>query len=181
MLLDRERACLVVVDVQTRLLGSIHEADVTVEQIRKAIRGFRIVGAPVLVTEQYRKGLGETEPTIAAAVGDATEPIEKMSFSCAAHPPFLDQLAESGRTQVVLCGIEAHVCVLQTAVQLVSRGYETYVLADAVSSRTPRNVEIALRRMEQSGVRHTSVEMSVFEMLHLCGTPEFKEWLAVIK
>lgn len=180
MLLDPARASLVVVDVQTRLLGSIHEGAFTVSQIVKAIQGFRIAGAPVLVTEQYRKGLGETDPAIVSALDDVA-PIEKMSFSCADHPPFLDRLNDLGRSQVVLCGIEAHVCVLQTAVHLVMRGYETYVLADAISSRTPRNVEIALRRMEQTGVRLSSVEMSVFEMLQVCGTPAFKEWLKVIR
>jgi nicotinamidase-related amidase len=81
----------------------------------------------------------------------------------------------------VLCGIEAHVCVLQTALNLIQAGFDTYIAADAISSRDPRNVEIALRRMERAGAVPTSVEMGIFEMLHACGTDEFKEWLKFIR
>lgn len=108
-------------------------------------------------------------------------PPEKMTFSCFADPGFLESLQGLNRRQVLLAGIESHVCVFQTACDLVGSGYEVFVAADAVSSRSARNVEIALRRMEQEGVRLTSVEMAVFEMLHACGTPEFKAWSQVIR
>lgn len=199
-MLDRENAVLVVVDVQSRLLGQIHEAEETIRQITRIMRGFQIVEAPILVTEQYRKGLGATHPAIQETwltgsdpgeieiggadphlVLDDFEMLEKMTFSCAADEGTLQHLRSLGRTQIVLAGIEAHVCVLQTALHLVDQGFETYVVADAVSSRELRNVEIALRRMEQEGVLFTSVEMAVFEMLHACGTAPFKSWLKTIK
>lgn len=207
-MLDRENAVLVVVDVQSRLLGQIHEAEETVRQITRILRGFQIVEAPVVVTEQYRKGLGATHPAIQRTwlergapdsrpdspradihlgtddphlVLDGFEMLEKMTFSCAADDATIAHLRGLGRTQIVLTGIEAHVCVLQTALHLLEQGFETYVVADAVSSRKPRNVEIALRRMEQEGVLFTSVEMAVFEMLHVCGTGPFKQWIQTIR
>ena len=207
-MLKSSEAVLVVVDAQERLLPFIHEAEDVVAQIVRLIRGFQILEAPVIVTEQYRKGLGPTEsriiealtrppaveftehdrrptsPTpqpVSPAAAQPFDPMEKMSFSCAAHPPFLARVEELKSRQIVLCGIEAHVCVLQTALELRERGYEVYLAADAVSSRSPRNVEIARRRMEQAGVLLTSCEMAVFEMLHVSGTPQFKSWSRVIR
>ncbi len=179
-MIRRGDAILILIDVQEKLLPFIHEAERVIEASQKLVDGFHLVGAPVLVTEQYRKGLGPTDPRLVSAVcaGDdaAFAPIEKMTFSCAAHLPFLEALERSGRSQIVLAGIEAHVCVLQTALQLRALGREVFIAADATSSRDPRNVEIALRRMEQEGVRHCSVEMAIFEMLHESGTLEFKAW-----
>lgn len=186
-MLRREDAVLVVIDVQEKLLPHIHEADRLVEQIALLVEGVRLVDAPIMVTEQYRKGLGPTDPRVIDALGrtlpEATfaeprafAPLEKMTFGCGADPAFLEALRSTKRKQVLVAGMETHVCVLQTALQLREAGFEVYVTADAVSSRSPRNVELALRRMEQEGVRVTSVEMAVFEMLHVCGTPEFKAW-----
>jgi nicotinamidase-related amidase len=193
IMLQIASAALVVIDVQERLLPLIHEHEAVCAQIAKLVRGFRICRAPILLTEQYRKGIGPTEPGIIEALGGEIllgeealpphpfAPIEKMSFSCAAHPPFLAALRELARPQVVLCGIESHVCVLQTALDLTAEGFEVFLAADAVSSRSPRNVELALRRMEQAGVKLTSVEMAVFEMLHVSGTPQFRAWSKVIR
>lgn len=189
-MLQKDKALLVVVDVQGRLLPSIHEAEDMVNQIVRLIRGFRIVGAPILVTEQYRKGLGETDPRIQAALTEMDpvtgvihrfEPIEKMSFSCMMDPGFLDAWKKSRRSQVVLCGIESHVCVHQTAIHLIEKGAHVEIAADAVSSRSPRNKEIALRRLEAEGAKITSVESAVFEMLEYCGTDPFKAWVKVIR
>jgi nicotinamidase-related amidase len=203
-MLNRERAILVVIDVQERLLPFIHASEDLILQCVRLVRGFHILGAPVLVTEQYRKGLGPTDDRLIEAIVNPAgvedplparrepglqgppprasfRPIEKMSFSCAQHSPFLEALRETGRRQALLCGIESHVCVLQTALNLVEAGYEVYLAADAVSSRSPRNLEIALRRMEQAGVRLTSVEMAVFEMLGCSGTAEFRRWSRLIR
>jgi nicotinamidase-related amidase len=180
----------VVVDVQVKLLPFIHQAEETVGQICKLIGGFRIAGVPILVTEQYRKGLGETDPRIQAAITEqdpATgrprrfEPFEKMCFSCAKDDGFRQALEASGRRQIVLCGIESHVCVHQTALDLVGRGYHVEVAADAVSSRASQNRKIALRRLESEGVKLTCVEMAVFEMLEVCGTEPFKAWVKAIR
>lgn len=192
-MLRRDEAVLAVIDVQERLLPSIHESESLIRQVALLISGCRLLGVPLLVTEQYRKGIGPTDerivaaltrPVAVAAPAEAEvpfEPIEKMTFSCAAHEPFMGALRTAGRRQVLLCGIEAHVCVLQTALHLVDYGFEVFLAADAVSSRSPRNLEIALRRMERAGVALTSVEMAVFEMLHACGTPEFKAWSKLIR
>ncbi|MFN8548659.1 MAG: isochorismatase family protein [Candidatus Eisenbacteria bacterium] len=143
-MIRREDAILVVVDVQEKLLPHIAEAERVIGAIEKLIDGFRIVGAPVLVTEQYRKGLGPTTErlVVAATGGDPSgfSPIEKMTFGCVAHLPFRQALDASERRQVVLCGIEAHVCVLQTALQLLAIGFEVFLAADATSSRDLRNV-----------------------------------------
>ena len=189
-MLQSHSALLVVVDVQVKLLPSIHEAEETVGQICKLIRGFRIAGAPILTTEQYRKGLGESDPRIQEAIAEKHpmtgqshrfEALEKMCFSCVKDEGFLKALEASGRRQVVLCGIETHVCVHQTALDLVGRGYHVEVAADAVSSRAARNREIALKRMVAEGVKLTTVEMAVFEMLEVCGTEAFKAWVKVIR
>lgn len=189
-MLHRERAVLVVVDVQERLLPSIDEAERTVEQIVRLIRGFRIAGAPILVTEQYRQGLGETAKAIQEAIAEPDpgtggtrpfEPMEKMAFSCALDDPFLRALEATGRRQVVLCGIEAHVCVHQTALHLLEQGFHVEIAADAVSSRSPRNRDLALTRLALEGAMPTSVEMAVFEMLERCGTDPFRSWIRVIR
>lgn len=189
-MLHRDQAILVVIDVQGRLLPSIHAAEETVGQIVKLIRGFRIVGAPILVTEQYRAGLGETAQEIQAAMTEphpftreagTFAPLEKMSFSCVLDDPFRAALETSGRRQVVLCGIETHVCVHQTALHLLERGYHVEIAADAVSSRSPRNRDIALNRLAAEGARLSCVETIVFEMLEYCGTDPFRKWVKVIK
>jgi nicotinamidase-related amidase len=188
-MLDCRQAALVVVDVQTKLLPHIDGADGVVEQIARLVRGFRIAGAPVLVTEQYRKGLGETDPRVREAFRAgapelpeaAFEPLEKSSLSCFGDQGFRDALAALGRTQVVLCGIEAHVCVLQSALQLLEEGYHVEVVADATSSRSPVNREIALARLAREGVRWTSVESCVFEMLAVSGTEPFRSWVKLIR
>lgn len=189
-MLDKNQSILVVVDVQTKLLPSIHEADEMVGQICRLIRGFRIVGAPVFVTEQYPKGLGETDPRIQTAVAEAEpntgrehrfEPMEKMYFSCVLDDPFRAMLEATGRRQVILCGIESHVCVYQTAIHLIERGYHVEIVADAVSSRSARNREIALQRLAAEGAKLTCVETVVFEMLEMCGTDPFKQWVRAIR
>lgn len=189
-MLDKNQAILVVVDVQTRLLPAIHEAEETVGQICRLIRGFRIVGAPILVTEQYRQGLGETDPRIQAAIVEKEpndgrehrfEPLEKMHFSCFLDDSFRATLEATGRRQVVLCGIESHVCVHQTAIHLIEGGYHVEIAADAVSSRSPRNRKIALRRLAAEGAKVTSVETAIFEMLEVSGTDSFRRWVKTIR
>ena len=189
-MLDANQAILVVVDVQSRLLPVIHEAEETVGQICRLIKGFRIVGAPIIVTEQYRLGLGETDQRIQAAVAAKDprdgrehrfEPLEKMHFSCALDDNFRATLEATGRRQVVLCGTESHVCVHQTAIHLIESGYHVEIAADAVSSRSARNREIALSRLASEGAKLTSVETAIFEMLEVCGTDPFKKWVRVIR
>jgi nicotinamidase-related amidase len=189
-MLHRNQAVLVVVDVQSKLLPAIHEAEGMLTQISRLIRGFRIVGAPVLITEQYRRGLGETDPMIVQAIkeGDPQtggqhpfEPIEKMTFSCMLHDPFRQALEATGRRQVVLCGMETHVCVHQTALHLLEQGYHVEIAMDAVSSRSLVNKQAGIERLVREGAKLTCVEMAVFEMLEACGTDQFKAWVQIIR
>jgi nicotinamidase-related amidase len=188
-MLHKNQSLLVVVDVQSKLLPSIHEADETVEQICRLVRGFRIVGAPILVTEQYRKGLGETDSRIQAVVAEKDpagndhrfESFEKTYFSCVMDDPFRAALEATGRKQIVLCGIESHVCIYQTATHLIQRGYHVEIAADAVSSRSAYNKKIALKRLAVEGAKISCVEMAVFEMLEMCGTDPFKQWVKAIR
>lgn len=188
-MLHSNQSILVIVDVQSKLLPSIHEADETVGQICRLVRGFRIVGAPILVTEQYRKGLGETDQRIQAAIAEKDpagrehrfEPLEKMYFSCVLDDPIRAALEASGCRQLVLCGIEAHVCIYQTARHLIERGYHVEIAADAVSSRAAYNKKIALKRLAAEGAKISCVEMAIFEMLEMCGTDPFKQWVKAIR
>jgi len=174
--LDRGRAALVVVDIQEAFRPAVGDFDRVVAGAAALVRGARILGLPVVVTEQYPKGLGSTVPELAEHM-DGIEPIAKVSFSAAAADGF--DLA--GRDQALVCGIEAHVCVSQTAHDLLDRGVEVHVARDAVSSRTQENRELGLHKMEGSGAVVTSVETALFELLGAAGTEEFKRVQELVK
>jgi nicotinamidase-related amidase len=168
-MLDRDRAALVVVDVQEAFRPAVVGFERVAENAGVLIEGARTLGVPVIVTEQYPKGLGHTVPEVAAHL-DGGDPIEKVCFSAARA----DDFDLAGRDQVLLCGIESHVCVSQTAHDLLDRGVEVHVARDAVSSRSEENRELGLHKMEQAGAVVTSVEAALFELVGTAGTPEFK-------
>ena len=176
--LDRNSALLAVIDVQEKFANVIHRFDDVQRNIDRLIRGCHLLRVPAAVTEQYTKGLGETVEPLRQALAETyveeARPMEKMCFSSHGCSEFADQLAKAGRKQILLAGIEAHVCVWQTCLDLLEAKYQVFVVADAVSSRTPENREIALRRMEQEGARLTTTEMALFEMTVKAGTDEFK-------
>ncbi|HLF58073.1 MAG TPA: hydrolase [Alphaproteobacteria bacterium] len=180
MLIERDRSCLLLIDVQERLLASMDNAARLVSNCAVLLKAAARLGVPVLASEQYPKGLGPTVPELAALVPEGA-PVTKTEFSCAAAPGYLDRLRETGRDQLVLAGIEAHVCVLQTALQLRDLGYKMFVVADAVSSRKPESAALAVSRMRDAGVVPVTTEMVLFEWLGRAGTPEFKELSALIK
>jgi nicotinamidase-related amidase len=167
--LDADRATLVVVDLQEgfRPLPGF-------ERIAQAastlIRGAREIGVPVVVTEQYPKGLGETVPEVAEHLPEGTERLDKVCFSAAEAEGF----ELGGRDQALVCGIEAHVCVSQTSLDLLGGGVGVHVAADAIGSRFEENKQVGLQRMERAGAILTSVEMALFELLRRAGTDEFK-------
>jgi nicotinamidase-related amidase len=179
MKLDRSRAALVVVDMQEAFRTAVLDFDEVVRNVATLVRGARILGVPTLVTEQYPKGLGHTVPEVSEHL-DVT-PIEKVSFSAVEANGFPSALHEARRDQVLLCGIEAHVCVNQTAQDLIADGAEVHVAQDAVTSRTAENRALGVHRMERSGAIATSVETALFELLRQAGTPEFKEVQALVK
>ena len=177
MKLDPARAALVVVDVQEGFRPAVLDFERVAANVAVLVRGAHVLGLPMIVTEQYPKGLGSTVPEVAEHLG-GVEPIEKVCFSAAQADGFRDAL---GRDQVLLCGIEAHVCVSQTAEDLVSDGREVHVAQDAVTSRTAANRDLGLHKMERSGAVVTSVEAALFELLGRAGTPEFRQVQALVK
>lgn len=178
--LRREQCRIVVVDIQDRLLPSIHEHEHLVCQSVKMLNAARILGVPILVSEQYKKGLGETIPAIGDAAGDAPR-MEKMTFSCCGDDAMRCAIGEEGRKQIVLLGIETHVCVLQTALDLLAHGFQPVIAVDAVGSRNRLDRDVALERMRQAGVVPSTVESLIFELTLRSGTPEFKQILQLIR
>ena len=175
-MLDRGSTLLVVVDAQEAFRPAVLDFDRVVANAATLVRGARILGVPIVVTEQYPKGLGRTVPEVAEHL-NGVEPIEKTCFSAERADGFDDH----GRRQVLVCGIESHVCVSQTVHDLLDRGLEVHVARDAVSSRTEENREVGIRRMETAGAIVTSVETALFELLGAAGTDEFKQVQALVK
>ena len=173
MLLKADSCCLLVVDVQERLVPGVHEHERLVANCAWLIGVADAVNVPVLVSEQYPRGLGPTVRPLRDLV-PRNNIIEKVHFSCAASPDCRDRINHSGGGQVVVAGIEAHVCVLQTALDLLDAGKDVFVVADAVSSRDPRDAELAIARMREGGVKVVTREMALFEWAHKAGTEHFK-------
>ncbi|MAG58783.1 MAG: hydrolase [Planctomycetes bacterium] len=176
----RDESLLVVVDCQERLWKAIDGADALEKKLGILIRGARILSVPVVVTEQYPKGLGPTIASLRDAVGDSPV-LEKSTFSCLGDETFASRLRESDRGQVVVCGIESHVCVQQTGLDALADGYQVQVVADAVGSRDGSNKSIALRRLEQAGAVVTNVESVLFDWMERCDVPTFKEVQGLLK
>jgi len=170
----------VLVDVQEKFVPAIHHYAEIEKNIQNLMRGLNILNIPILVTEQNPAKLGSTASVLADLVTDM-QPISKMTFSCYGEEKFKNALIESGKKQVILAGIETHVCIYQTARDLVVNGYYVEVVADAVSSRTFQNRELGLEKIKQSGAQTTSGEMLLMDLLVSADKPEFKEILKIIK
>lgn len=168
--LDRARTALVVIDVQEAFAKAVEGFEAVVAQTAVLVQGAKVLGLPVLVTEQYPRGLGDTVEPVRAALGDEIERLPKTVFSAVRAEGFDLQ----GRDQALVCGIETHVCVNQTVHDLLVGGVETHVAVDAVGSRTAANRELGLRKMEKSGAILTSAETALFELLGEAGSDEFK-------
>jgi nicotinamidase-related amidase len=179
---ERDEIVLVVIDIQEALMKAMDPGlGKDLQRNLQILTPFaREMGIPILATEQYPRGLGRTLPDIKKELGDLS-PIEKVSFSCCRVDAFNEQLNRSGRKQAILSGIETHVCVLQTAADLVERGYDVHVAADAVCSRRRLDWEIGLRWMEQIGAIITTTEIIAFQLLKEAGTDEFKRLSKFVK
>lgn len=173
MLLQRHKSCLVMVDVQEKLMPKIHNASSIEDRCGWLMRLAGTLKIPLMVSEQYPQGLGETLPSLRQWMPGKTD-IEKVHFSCYRDPSFIKHWRTVNRPQVVLAGIETHVCVLQTALDMNMAGIDVFVVIDAVSSRNTLDHECALQRMNQSGVNLVTSEMVLFEWLEQAGTPSFK-------
>lgn len=180
-LLEAGRSILIVVDVQEKLLKVIHEADRVTANIVRLATAARSLEVPVLVTTQYAEKLGPTDPSVLDAAGEV-EVIDKMSFSCLGSDTFRRKLQEyPGRTQAVLCGVETHVCVNQTAHDLLDEGFVVHLAADAISSRTEANYRFGLDRLRHVGATVSTTESVIFEWLRVAGTDKFREISKIVK
>ena len=179
--LNPNDALLMVVDFQERLLPAIHGREDIVRRTVVMIKAARILGLPIIWTEQYRKGLGSTDAAIVDAIGDAAEPIEKLAFSGLGDENVAATVKALGRSQLILCGIEAHVCILQTALRGLELGWEVFLAEDAIGSRRPSDRETGLRRLMQAGAVPATVEMLIMEALGVAGGEKFKAILPLLK
>ena len=180
--LDPSRSLILLIDLQEKLLPLIRGHDRLVVVCRKLLQGGSLFDVPVMVTEQYRKGIGRT----VAPLGDSLEQtraanLDKLAFSAWAEPTVRDAIVAADRPQVILAGIETHVCVQQTALDLSSRDYDVFVCADAVGSRGQLDHNVALDRMRQNGVLVTTVESVLFEWCQRCDAERFKAMLEIVK
>ncbi len=180
-ILDKSKTALVVIDMQEAFRASIGDFSVIASRIAKAVEGFQILKVPVVVTEQYPKGLGRTASEILDALPSDFEVIEKTAFSSCGSQAFLDKLENFGARQIVLCGIETHICVSQTAHDLLQKGFEVHLLQDCVASRFEYNKFAAIRKMQMNGVVPSSIEMSLFELMRDSKHEQFKAIQSLIK
>lgn len=180
-LLAPQQCALVVVDIQEKLLPPIHEKERLVRNSQLLIRAAKILSLPVIMTTQYSKGLGQTVTEIASLLPDVT-PLDKLEFGCFGNGQFCSTVANlNGRNTLLLCGMETHICVLQTALGALAQGHHVHVAADAVGSRSELNWKLGLERMRDAGAVISSTEMMIYELLGKSGTPAFKEMLQYIK
>ena len=169
-----------VIDIQERLFPVMHQRDELLHRVQILLEGLKILNIPMLVTEQYPKGLGVTLAPLTKAL-DQPDIIEKLSFSCCGEPDFILALENLGKSHVIICGIEAHVCVLQTVLDLVEKGYKPVVLADCISSRNPDDQAVAIERMHSEGAVITTSESLLFELTVEAGTQQFKSISRLVK
>jgi nicotinamidase-related amidase len=178
--LNSAPAVLVVVDIQTKLLPVVHNYPLVLDNLRKIILGVQVLKIPILLTEQYPRGLGTTVEEIQSLLTEY-RPIVKQTFSCWQDSIFQEALRRQKKRQVLICGIESHICVYQTSLDLVENGFDVFLLTDAVSSRTIENRSLALNNLEKAGIQLTSVEMALFEMLKDSSDPAFKQISRIVK
>jgi nicotinamidase-related amidase len=171
MLLERAKSLLLLVDMQERLVPAMADAADLTAHCGILLSAANALGVPVLASEQYPKGLGATIPDLAAL---APRRLEKLEFSAYANSAIKDELSRADRPQIVLAGIEAHVCVLQTGLELIAAGFQVFVAADAVASRRPESREVALHRIARAGATLITAEMALFEWLRSAAAPEFR-------
>ncbi|TXL70788.1 isochorismatase family protein [Vineibacter terrae] len=181
MLIERDKTQLLVVDEQERLIPAMHEGARVVERTAVLLHAAHTLGLPVTVTEQYPQGLGPTVPQLLELLPSRGHVFAKTQFSAAAQPDVAARLADLGRPQVVIAGVEAHVCVAQTATMLRASGYNVFLVADAISSRRTDSVTLAFERLKPQGIWIVNVEQVLFECLGEAGTPAFRELSKLIR
>ena len=179
-MLNVDSTVLVVIDVQEKLFRLIYQREKLVDNLQRLIRGIQVLRIPIILTEQYPQGLGPTIPEVAALLTDV-QPLPKLSFSCYGDEQFINALEALRRKQVLVAGIESHVCVYQTVVDLLSAGYQVNLVIDAVSSRTSENREVGINKMSHAGAFLTSTETVLFELLKVAKGEQFKAISKIVK
>ncbi len=179
-MISRNAAVLVIIDIQGNLAQAMFDKENIFANAIKLIKGFKALNLPIIVTEQIPEKLGKTLPQIADEI-EGFNPIAKESFSCWGENNFKERLESLSRRHVVLLGIETHVCVYQTALDLLSEGYNVHLVADAVSSRTQENRQIGINAIKSAGAHITSTEMVLFELLRTAADPKAKEFFKIVK
>lgn len=179
-MLSRAAAVLVIIDIQGNLAQAMFDKDNLFANNIKLIKGFKALGLPIIVTEQTPAKLGNTLDLIAAEL-EGVAPISKESFSCWPNAQFREHLESLSRRHVVLTGIETHVCVYQTALDLLANGYSVHLVSDAVSSRTPQNRQVGIDAMKSAGAQIASAEMVLFELLRSATDPKAREIFKIVK
>ena len=180
MRINKEEALFLLIDIQERLYPVMHNREELLQKSRILLQGMDVLGVPGIVTEQYPRGLGSTLEELKELL-PAGDTIEKLSFSCCGEPSFFLELERSGRKRILVFGIEAHVCVLQTVTDLTEAGFTPVVVSDCISSRKEEDKLIALDRMKAEGALLTTVESILFELAGVAGTEEFKAISRLVK
>ncbi len=180
MLLQADQSSLLVVDIQERLAPAIADREVLIARTATLIEGAGQLGVPILVSEQYPKGLGHTVAALAPLL-ETERTITKTHFSCMREPGFADRMRQTGRKQTVVVGMEAHVCVLQTVLDLLAQRFDVFVVADAIGARTAESKSLAIERMRTAGASVVTVEMVLFEWLERADRPEFRPLSSLIR
>jgi isochorismate hydrolase len=180
IILKKGTTALLIIDLQERILPVIKNYENVLENTVKLIKGFKAMNLPIYYTEQYPKGLGPTSSKILEELSGYTA-FQKMSFSCSGAENLFEEFHKKKLSQIVVCGVESHVCVQQTVLDLISNDHQVNLAADAVSSRKEIDYNISLERMRTLGAEITTTESILFELLEVCGTPEFKEVSKIVK
>ena len=180
MRIIKEGTVGLVIDIQERLFPVMFEKETLLKNNLILVQGLQDLGIPIIVTQQYTKGLGKTLEDISSVINNFS-PIEKLDFSCCDEPVVIDELKKSNAKNIIICGIESHVCVLQTAIDLKESGYNPVVVMDCVSSRTLGNIELVKERFRHEGILMTSYESILFELTRSSNAPEFRAISKIVK
>ena len=176
----KDNTFALIIDIQEKLFPHIHENKRLLENTQKLVEGLKVLGIPIKITEQYKRGLGDTLPEISALL-QGYPFFEKKAFSCCDDEAVMGEINASSRRTVILTGIEAHICVMQTAIDLLAKGFRPVIVEDCVSSRKPDDKRISINRMLHEGITVTSYESLLFELCRYSGTDEFKAISKIVK
>ncbi len=179
-MLELDNTALVIIDVQGKLANLMYQKEELFRNLSILVKGALLLKMPIILTEQYPQGLGPTIPEIMSLLTNV-KPLTKMSFSCCGEKGFMDRLQAVEKTQLLITGIESHICVYQTAVDLINMEYEVHLVSDAVSSRRMQNKEVALQRISKAGAVITSVEMALFELIKTAEYSDFRKLSSIVK